>query len=103
MGGISPVRVEHGVERGYNPRFGGELVLVKRAPFGEIGFFCTNITHWERTPMRYSIRRSAISASRKSELKAQIAQVVEGVLHSITERATRFFGRRAESRRRAGL
>ena len=53
--------------------------------------------------MRYSIHRSAISASRKSELKAQIAQVVEGVLQSITERATRFFGRRAESRHRAGL
>jgi hypothetical protein len=53
--------------------------------------------------MRYSIRRSAIAASRKSELKAQIAQVVEGVLHSISERATRFFGRRAESHRRARL
>ena len=38
-GAISPVRGKHGVERGYNPRFGGELVLVKRAPFGEIGFF----------------------------------------------------------------
>jgi hypothetical protein len=53
--------------------------------------------------MRYSIRRTAIATSRKSELKAQIVQVVEGVLNSITERATRFFGRRAESRRRAGL
>jgi hypothetical protein len=53
--------------------------------------------------MRNSIRRNVNPASRKSELKAQIAQVVEGILHSITERATRFFGRRAESRRRAGL
>ena len=38
LGGISAMRVKHGVERGYSPRFGGELVLVKRAPFGEIGF-----------------------------------------------------------------
>jgi hypothetical protein len=51
--------------------------------------------------MRYFIRRRAISASRKSDLKAQIAQVLEGALQSIAERATRFFGERAESRRRA--
>jgi hypothetical protein len=53
--------------------------------------------------MRNSIRRQASAASRKSELKSQIAQVVEGILQSIAELATRFFGRRAESRRRAGL
>jgi hypothetical protein len=44
-GAISLVRVKDGVERGYFPRFGGELVLVKRAPFGEKGFFApTNPT-----------------------------------------------------------
>jgi hypothetical protein len=42
--------------------------------------------------MRNSIRRDVNPASRKSELKAQIAQVVEGVLRSIAELATRFFG-----------
>jgi hypothetical protein len=53
--------------------------------------------------MRNSIRRNVNPASRKSELKAQIAQVVEGALQSLTERATSFFGRRAESRRHTGL
>jgi hypothetical protein len=53
--------------------------------------------------MRYSIRRNVNSASRKSELKARIAQVVVGVVQSITELATRFFGGRAESRRRVGV
>jgi hypothetical protein len=43
--------------------------------------------------MRYSIHRKPVAASRKSERKAQIAQVVEGTLQSIAERATRFFGK----------
>ena len=51
--------------------------------------------------MRYSIGRNVNSASRKSERKVQITQVVEGALQSIAERATRFFEQRAESRRRA--
>jgi hypothetical protein len=42
--------------------------------------------------MRYSIHRNVNSASRKSERKAEIAQVVEGTLQSIAEWATRFFG-----------
>jgi len=42
--------------------------------------------------MRDSIRRHAIPASRKSELKAQIAEVLNRAVQSIAERATRFFG-----------
>lgn len=42
--------------------------------------------------MRNCIRPNAASASRKSELKVEIAQVVEGVLQSISELATKFFG-----------
>lgn len=53
--------------------------------------------------MRNSIRRNVNSASRKSELKAQIAQVVDDVLQSIAELTTRFFERRAESRHGPGL
>jgi hypothetical protein len=42
--------------------------------------------------MRYSIPRSTIPASRKSELKAQIAKIVEAAMQGIAELATSFFG-----------
>jgi len=42
--------------------------------------------------MCYSSPRNRIPASRKSELETQIATVLEAVVQTVTERATRFFG-----------